>query len=405
MRTRRATLKALGAATIAGLAGCTGGNGGDGGDGGSGGGSDGTTESSGSDGTATGTATSSDGGGGGEQDTVTAAYVYNESVTDLGWVHTHEVAREALEEKYDWYETRVVEEVTVSEAESTFADLANQDVDVVEAATFGYGEPAGKVVADNDIYIESPRMAPVGNYEGPNLGYYLGRLEEACYAVGIAAGMLTESNTLGYVNSFPIPSVTAELNALVLGAKSVNPDITMKVRYVNSWFDPPKERDAANALMDEGADVMGYRVSNPATIQAAAERDVWSYGYADGFSGTEIAYDKYITSRMWNWEPFFDATAKWARKGQPGAKERFNLDTIRGNYFGFEEGGIQLDEFGSAVPSDVQSEVTGAVDALASGDMTGSDMFSGTEFADMSAYERSTQTGSYVDGIEGELPS
>jgi len=336
---------------------------------------------------------------------VTAAYVYNEAVSDLGWVNTHEVARTALEEKYDWYETQIVEEITVSEAKTTFQDLANQDVDVIEAATFGYGSPAAEVVQNNDIYIETPRLAPVEGYSGPGLGYYLGKLEEACYVAGKGAGMLTETNVLGYVNSFAIPSTLTELNALVEGAKSVNPDVEMVVRHVNSWYDPGKERSAAQDLVDQDADVLGYRTSTPVVFGVAEENDLWAYGYADGFNGTEAGFDKYITSRMWDWEPFYDQTAQWAREGRPGAEERFQLDELRGNYFGFEQGGVKMDTYGSTVPDDVASEMDATVEGLSTGDITDEDVFGDTKWADWTPFERISQVGSYTEGIRGEVPS
>jgi basic membrane protein A len=376
MESRRSVLKKAGAAGVAvaaGLAGCTGGgdNGTDGG-----------------------------GGGGGGGDTVTTAYVYNETISDIGWTHTHEVAREALEEELDWYETQVTADVPPSEAQSTFRTLAEQGVDVIEAATFDYGTPAATVVQEyDDLYIETPRMVPVEGYEGPQLGYYLGQLEDACYATGVAAGMLTETNTLGYVMPFSIASTVTELNALMQGVKSVNQDAELVVRFTDTWYDPPAEREAAEALVDQNADVLGYRVSTPTTMQVAAENDVWSYGYADSFVGTDIEYDKYITSRMWDWTPFYRQTAEAAREGSVGDLSRFNVDDFRGNYFGMAEGGVTLDEYGSAVPSDVADAMDEAVSQLESNELTGSEIFEGTQYADMSAYERVSTASEYVDGI------
>lgn len=381
MESRRSILKKAGAASVAitaGLAGCTGGD--DSGDGGSNGGG---------------------GDGGSGDDTVTAAYVYNEPIADLGWVHTHEVVRQSLVDELDWYETQVIEDVAPSEAESTFETLAEEGVDVVEAATFDYGTPAAAVVQEyDDIYIETPRMVPVEGYEGPQLGYYLGQLEDACYATGVGAGLLTESDVLGYVMPFSIASTVTELNALMQGVRSVNEDATIIVRFTDTWYDPAAERQAAEALVDEGADVLGYRVSTPTTMEVAAENDIWSYGYADAFSGTDIEYDKYITSRMWDWTPFYRQTAEAAREGSAGDLDRFNVEGFRGNYFGFAEGGVTLDEYGSAVPSDVADAMDEAVSQLESDELTGSEIFEGTQYSDMSAYERVSTASEYVDGIQ-----
>jgi basic membrane protein A len=375
MQTRRSILKKAGAASVAltaGLAGCTG-------------------DDSGNETTEPGT----DEGG-----TVTAAYVYDEPISDIGWTNTHEVARESLKEELDWYETQVTEDVPPSEAQQTFETLAQDGVDVIEAATFGYGDPAASVVQDmDDVYIETPRMVPVDGYEGPQLGYYLGQLEDACYATGVAAGMVTETNVLGYVMPFSIASTVTELNALMQGVKSVNEDAELVLRFTDSWYDPPAEREAAESLVDQGADVLGYRVSTPTTMEVAAENDLWSYGYADSFIGTDIEYDKYITSRMWDWSSFYRATAEAAREGNVGDIDRFNVEGFRGNYFGMAEGGVTIDEYGSAVPSDVRSEVDDVVSQLENDEIEGADVFEGTQYADTSAYDRVSSAEEYVDGI------
>lgn len=336
----------------------------------------------------------------GDDDTVTAAYVYDEPVADIGWTNTHEKTRKALEEEFDWYETQVVEDISPSEAASTFNDLANQGVDVIEAATFDYGEPAADVVQDHDdLFIETPRIVPVDTYDGDQLGYYLGRLEDACYVAGKAAGMLTETNLLGYVMPFDIASTVTELNALMLGARSVNEDAELIIRRTNSWYDPPAEQDAAESLVEEGADVLGYRVSSPTTMEVAEENDLWSYGYADSFSGTDIEYDKYITSRMWDWTPFYRQTAEAARDGELGDSSRFSLDELRGNYFGIPEGGVTLDDYGSGVPSEVVDEMDSTIEAIESGEITSQDMFEGSMYSDMSQFERVTTSEEYVEGV------
>jgi basic membrane protein A len=198
---------------------------------------------------------------------------------------------------------------------------------------------------------------------------------------------------------FSIASTVTELNALMQGVRSVNEEAELILRFTDSWYDPPAEREAAEALVDQDADVLGYRVSTPTTMEVAAENDLWSYGYADSFVGTDIEYDKYITSRMWDWSSFYRATAEAAREGNAGDIDRFNVDGFRGNYFGMAEGGVALDEYGSAVPSDVQDEVDSVVSQLENDELEGSEIFEGTQYADMSAYERVSTASEYVDGI------
>jgi len=295
-------------------------------------------------------------GGDGDDDTVEVAYVYDEPVSDIGWTNTHEVVREQLESELDWYEARVVEDIAPSETEETFNQLASDGVDVIEAATFDYGEPAvGTIEQFDDIYIEVSRLAPVEGYSGWQLGYYLGKLEHPCYVVGKAAGMLTETNTLGYVQSFGIPSTITELNALMAGAKSVNPDVEMIVRTVNTWFDPPAEQDAAQNLIDEG---------------------VWGYGYADDLAGTDVVWGGYISSRAWDWTPFYRQAAEYARDGNLEDTSRFNLDELNGNYFGIPEGGVTVGEYGPELPSDVADEMDETTQALAEEEVTDGDIHS-----------------------------
>jgi basic membrane lipoprotein Med (substrate-binding protein (PBP1-ABC) superfamily) len=403
MVTRRSVLRKAGAASVAlaaGLAGC----GGDGDDteteGGNGNGNgDGTTAPGTAGTTAPGT-TGTTAPATTEGETITAAYVYDEPISDTGWTNTHEVARKALEEELDWYETQVTEDVPPSEAQQTFETLAQEGVDVIEAATFDYGTPAASVVQEfDDLYIETPRMVPVEDYTGPQLGYYLGQLEDACYATGVAAGMVTETNVLGYVMPFSIASTVTELNALMQGVKSVNSDAELILRFTDSWYDPQAEQEAAQSLVDENADVLGYRVSTPTTMEVAADNDLWSYGYADSFVGTDVEYDKYITSRMWDWSSFYRATAEAARQGNAGDIDRFNVEDFRGNYFGMADGGVTLDDYGSAVPSDVISEVDDVVSQLENDEIEGADIFEGTQYADMSAYDRVSSASEYVDGI------
>jgi len=373
MRTRRSLLKSaatVGALGTAGLAGCL---------------------------------DSLDSGGGGDNDTVEAAYVYDEPVSDLGWTNTHEVVRESLEDELDWYETRVVEDIAPSEAEETFDSLAEDGVDIIEAATFDYGEPAVATIEKfDDIYIETPRLAPVEGYSGWQKGYYLGKLEHACYVVGKAAGMVTETNTLGYVQSFGIPSTITELNALMSGALSVNEDVEMVVRTVNTWFDPPQEQDAAQTLIDAGADVIGYRTSTPAALEVAADEGVWGYGYADDFAGTDVEWDGYISSRAWDWTPFYRETAEYANDGNLDDTSRFNLDEINGNYLGIPGGGVKVGEYGGGVPSDVQQEMDDTVAAMEDEEVTDEDIFSGTQYADWSPFERVSGAGEYIEGINVE---
>lgn len=345
-----------------------------------------------------------------EDDSVKVAWVYDEPVSDIGWTNTYEETREVLENEYD-IETTVVEDIAPGDANETFTDLARDGYDIIEAATFDYGEPAAQVIEEfDDVFIETPRIAPVEGYEThPQKGYYLGRLEEPCYVLGRAAGMVTETDTIGLVQSFDIPSTVAEANAIYQGAQSVNPDVDLEVITVNTWFDPPTEVDAAEALVENDADVLSYRVSTANTLEVAADEDVWGFAYADEFKGSDVDYEKYISSRLWNWVPFFGLSVEHAIEGtlfdEETFDERFDLreeDGLHGNFWGFEEGGVDLGEIGDNVPEEVETDMMETVTAFEEGDLTGDDIYEGTMYEGTTAFERATEGTDYVAGIEAE---
>lgn len=132
---------------------------------------------------------------------------------------------------------------------------------------------------------------------------YLSKTYEGRYVTGTAAGMVTETNTIGYIASFPIPEVIRDINAVYLGAKSVNPDVKIKVVWVNTWFDPAKEADAANALMDQGADVIVQHTDSPAPLMAAEERGKWGVGQASDMR--HFAENAHLPSVVNNWGPYY----------------------------------------------------------------------------------------------------
>jgi basic membrane protein A len=378
---RRQFIRALGAAGVVGLAGCSGGDGGDSSDGGDGGGG-------GSDGggaTATDSGTSTDSG----SDTVRAAYVYNGPVGDQGWVASHEAARQQLQDSLDWYETEMVSEVPASEATPVFEDFAERGFDIVEGATFDYGPIADQVAGDYpDTYFESSRVTTVGNRE--NVGYYYGKLHETRYLTGVASAMLSETNKLGYVLAFPISLLINDLNAMTLGAQTVNPDIEMIPTYTNTWYDPPTEQESARSLIEQDVDVLAYHESSPAVLRTANDADVWGIGYADEVG--QFAGDNYMTSCMWSWAPMYEATARAARQGE-------SQETVK--FFGLEEGGVTLDEWGPQVPQEVKDEVATVREELVNGDRS---IWEGSKFEGMSDLEIARSANEYVEGIQGSVP-
>ena len=224
-----------------------------------------------------------------------------------------------------------------------------------------------------------------------NMGRYFGRMYQARYLAGVAAGMVTEADSLGYVAAFPIPEVVRGINAFAAGAASVNDGASVRVQWVNSWFDPPKEREAAQALIDGGVDVMAQHQDSPAAVRAAADADIWATGY-DAPMG-DFAGDNYLTSPIWNWEVFYEPTLQAVREGT------WESDAY---WDGLTEGIVALDDWGPAVPDDVVSEVDSIREGIESGDV---DVWADTAFAGESDSFLFGEMSSYVDNVEGSVPS
>jgi basic membrane protein A len=354
--TRRDAIKAVGAAGAVGLAGCTGGTGGG-------------------------------GGGGSGSDTVRAAFVFNSVVGDLGWSWAHDQGRQAVAEEFDWLETAFSEAVAPADSSQVFSQYANEGYDIVFGNTFGYMDPMFQVASDNsDTLFEHCS----GYRTRENMGRYFGRMYQARYLAGVAAGMMTEENSLGYVAAFPIPEVVRGINAFSHGAASVNDQVSTKVRWTNTWFDPPTEKEAAQSLIDEGVDVMAQHQDSPAAVRAANEAGIMSTGY-DAPMG-EFGGDGYITSPIWHWEEFYGPTVQSVRDGE------WESDFY---WQGLSSGIVDLSEWGPNVPSDVQSMVEDQRSQIESGDL---DVWADTQFSDMGDSALFQDMSTFVDSVEGTVP-
>jgi len=377
---RRDAIRGIGAAGLVGLAGCSGG--GDGSDGNDGGSSDGGTP------TPTATESTDEESSSGSMDTVRAAWIYATEVGDLGWSWAHDQARKASAKRYDWLETDFTEAVAPTDSERVIRQYANDGFDVVFTTSFDYMDPTFRVAkAKPDTIFEH-----AGGYKTrENMGRYFGRMYQARYMAGVAAGMVSEANLLGFVGAFPIPQVIRGLNAFALGAASVNEDVSMKVRWTNTWFDPPKEQEAANALIDEGVDVMAQHQDSPAAVRAASDAGIWATGYDAPMA--DFAGENYLTSPVWHWEVFHNPTLESIRSGS--WESDFYFD-------GLESGIVALSDWGPEVPEDVKSEVAATREGIVNGDV---DVWGGSKFegeGDEFLFEEMT---SYAEPVEGTPPN
>ena len=372
---RRTVLRSLGAAGALGLAGCSGG-GGDGGDGGDDG--DGSSGDGGS---------TSAGGDGGDMDTVKAAWLYISEIGDLGWSWAHNEGRKAADEQFDWLETEYTEAVAPADSQRVFEEYASGDTDIIFLATFEYQDPMLTVA---EQYPDTLFEHATGYRTRENMGRYMGRIYEPRFLAGQAAGMVTEVDTIGYVAAFPIPEVIRSINSMTLGARSVNEDVTFKVRWVNAWFDPPTSTEAANSLIDAGCDVIAQEQDSPAAVRAAHEAGVWASGY-DAPMG-EFGGENYLVSPIFHWEEFYKPTLQSVHDGTWEADAYWE---------GMDTGIVGLDEWGPAVPQEVKDTVAGTKEKILDGSL---DVWAGSKFEGKSDEFLFQEMGSFVEGVEGEVP-
>ena len=234
-------------------------------------------------------------------------FVYVGPVGDAGWTYAHDLGRQALEKAYPGkVKTTYVESVPEgADAERVIRQLAADGHKVIFTTSFGYMNATVKVAqAFPNVIFEHA----TGYKTAKNLGVYEARFYEGAYLLGVLAGKMTKSNTLGFVASFPIPEVVRNINAFTLGARSVNPAAKTKVIWVNTWYDPAKERQAAETLVAQGADVMSQNTDSPATVQVAQEKGVYAFGWDSDMQ--KFAPKAHLTANTNNWGVYYIQTIK-----------------------------------------------------------------------------------------------
>jgi len=282
-------------------------------------------------------------------------FLYVAPLTDAGWVRQHEEGRKAVQAALGAkVETRYVENVAEGpDAERVIRDLAQQGHKLIFTPSFGYMEPTLKVAQEfPDVKFESiTGYKTAANVSVANARYYEGR-----YLAGIAAGRMTRTHVAGYVAGFPIPEVLQGINAFTQGMRSVDPKAQVRVVWLNDWFNPPRERDAAMALMDQGADVLAFHTGSNAVMVAAQERGKLAVAYHSDMR--KVAPDAQVVAVTHQWGDYYTRRARDVLAGtwKPG--------TVWG---GVKEGMIRVGDFGSRVPQAVQDEVLARQKDIAAG--------------------------------------
>jgi simple sugar transport system substrate-binding protein len=261
-------------------------------------------------------------------------------VSNVGWTYQHDLGRKMIEKEFgSKIKTAFVEKVPEGpDAVRVMRQLIDDGCQMIFATSFGFMEPVAKVAAD----FPNVAFEHCSGYKtAPNLGVYQTRFYEGAYLLGVIAGKRTKTGTLGYVAPFPIPEVIRNLDAFVLGARSVNPKVGVKVVWINAWFDPPKEREAAQALMDQGADVMYQNTDSPAVVQLAQSKGVWAFGQDSDMS--QFGPTAHLTANTLNWGVYYVHKVRQKLAGQWKAED---------TKWGMKEGIVQLAPLGPSVPKD-----------------------------------------------------
>ena len=286
---------------------------------------------------------------------VKAGFVYVSPITEAGWTKQHDEGRKAVEAALGaGVKTTFVENVPEgADAERVIRDLARQGNQIIFTPSFGYMEPTLKVAKEfPDVKFESiTGYKTADNVAAANARYYEGR-----YLAGIAAGRMTQTGVAGYVAGFPIPEVLQGINAFTLGMRSVNPKAQVKVVWLNAWFDPPKERDAAMALFNQNVDVIAFHTGSTAVMTAAQERGKLAVAYHSDMR--KVAPDAQIVAVTHQWGDYY------TRRIQAAANGTWTSGKVWG---GVKEGMIRVGDFGSKVPKAVQAEVLARQKDIASG--------------------------------------
>jgi basic membrane protein A len=204
-----------------------------------------------------------------EAPTLKACFIYVGPIGDYGWSHAHEQGRLYVEDKFDWLETAYAESVAEADVER-FLDrfVVEEDCDVVFTTSFGFMDGTA---AAAEKYPDKLFFHCSGYTRGPNLGTYMADFYQLYYLNGLMAGALTESNQVGYVGAHPIPEVVRHINAFTLGVQEANPEATVDVRWLFEWYDPAAAREAAEALVSEGVDVLAFTEDSPAVVEVGQE--------------------------------------------------------------------------------------------------------------------------------------
>ncbi len=309
-------------------------------------------------------------------------YVYVSPIGDAGWTYQHELGRRAVDAALGAaVKTSFVENVPEgADAERVIRRLAQDGNQLIFTTSFGYMNPTEKV---SKAFPRIKFEHATGYKRGPNFATYSARFYEARYLTGVVAGQLSKTGIIGYVAAFPIPEVIQGINAMLLGARSVNPAATIKVVWTSSWFDPGKERAAADTLVAQGADYLTQHTDSTAVVQAAEEKGVWCSGYDSDM--LKYGPKTHTTAVEMHWDDYYIDRVKKAMAGT------WTTGDVWG---GMAAGMVKLSKLNPALPAPLVAELEAKTADIKSGKLV---VFSGP-LKDQSGAERIPTGKAMADG-------
>jgi basic membrane protein A and related proteins len=325
-------------------------------------------------------------------------FVYVSPIGEAGWTWQHDLARKEMEKKLGAkVKSKYVESVPEgADSERVIRDLAQQGHKLIFATSFGYMNPTLKVARQfPDVkFVHLTGYKTASNVATANARFYEGR-----YLAGIMAGKMSTTNVAGYVGAFPIPEVLQGINAFTRGMRSVNPKAEVRVIWVNSWYDPGKERDAAVTLLGQGADVVTHHTDSHAVVQAAEERGKYAIGYHSDMS--KFGPKAQLAAVTHHWGDYYTRAAQQVLDGT------WKPTSVWG---GMKDGFVKLEAINPSVPADVRQQVAAAEKDIVAGKLT---PFDGPvrdnegklrlEKGSMSD-DALSKMDFYVEGVAGKLP-
>jgi len=332
-------------------------------------------------------------------DPLKVAFVYVGPVGDAGWTYAHEQGRQALEKSMAGkVKTTYVENVPEgADAERVIRKLAADGNKLIFTTSFGFMNPTEKVAkAFPNVIFEHA----TGFKTSKNMGVYETRQYEGTYLQGVIAAKMSKTGTIGFVGSFAVPEVLRNINAYTLGAQSVNPKIKTRVVWINSWYDPAKERQAAETLLAQGADVLTQNTDSPATLQVAQEKGKFAFGWDSDMA--RFAPKAHLTASTNHWGDFYTSTAQAVMAGT------WKTGEVRG---GLKEDMVRMSPLNAAIPADVTKLFEQKKAEIIAGklkpfqgpikDQSGAvRVAAGAQMADKDVHGMNF----YVQGVEGTIP-